>query len=1195
MATTINLQPGDGKNYKGHNGGLLSTAQIMSTAGGGAINETITDVLVDGIAISWDGADVMNAVDPIVGSTCELTFMVDTHAELNALRTLALGSEAETMLQLAWSNGDYWYGSLLPEETVTDVSDGPTTIKLRFADGLGLLKDIDFKDANGDPFSQGTTGISTGGNLLKWAYLALDKIPYHTQVSPVTSEWIRETPALEAISGVDSGTFGTFLSDTFTNAKSWDQDRSVDTTERDRRDLPQKRGFQSAYDVLVDICQTSGYRLVWNMRGWHFFSPLNYTGDYSVSSHTSFIWSRSDFSTIATGSQGFDTATGKTANAFDPRFDLDSYYHLSSAKTQFALPVGSTIATHLEVSGADVVTDNGDFFAKASNQPSWNIETGNRHKHSFSDLEIVEGAEMKMRFHSYIETVNYNDGGWLIPDTNQDRAGMKPCLVFRASVGTASGVQHWLDGPVKSAPENTKLTGAGADYFGQAWGVFDDATWSTDSSKLCYIPFNSFGHSDPVPEAISYLNAAGDEIYSFPMPFNAKLKNNETNVVKETTDYDRGEIDWVRSFIAPTGAGDMTGATLDIGIAVFSWDGEELFNSLDPSRATLHGSVGVDIITIENLFNPVQTNDIRMIRNFEVWNASFTLGTDRGDDRDYYNEGGRGSIPIRVIETRIASRNGALWGGAPGTINPYVSTGGGSFDADAEYRIRWNTSNTNVSNIDLLAEEWLRMLNGSAEGIQSDLIPKFDQVHQMLTPDMLAYTACLGGGTTYVLPTALEYRLSSGLNMAGYVADRRDAVSVIDKPPSLNKPRWLETTLAGGKGRPSTSVNPGTDVNNFFGKTTGGNNQVSLENQAALAAFENGFVHLDGIFGNTGSFAAGEWTGNTVNLSPATEGDVLTYTAASGWAPGTGGGGGLSTFSSGFTITDPVGTQTTGQTIATGADVEQYLVDMVVSYQKPRVTLSGWAFSGGKEHGTTGSDSTFTLAFTNDSNIDPAFTGTAAFTDTYMTNQTTTGITASDGSKTMAACSGTYLITNAATAGTGSSRSRGSAGKLTVSGFKDTNGDTILDPFGNSTETTNATVYYRSKVVRNSTNYAGGAIDLAGMNALWASVNAASTYFNVLSSNPWPSQQTSYGLNSITASDYAYVLVPESIWTYNGGTTTGLGTADIKTYSAGLAYSAPMDWCGTQTIEPQAGHPVKYHAIRVGQTGAMADLPIWFG
>lgn len=158
-------------------------------------------------------------------------------------------------------------------------------------------------------------------------------------------------------------------------------------------------------------------------------------------------------------------------------------------------------------------------------------------------------------------------------------------------------------------------------------------------------------------------------------------------------------------------------------------------------------------------------------------------------------------------------------------------------------------------------------------------------------------------------------------------------------------------------------------------------------------------------------------------------------------------------------VTDAAGNYSPGDVIPAGTSFETVFNNMMVSYQVPVLTLSGWT-TGTYEHGATFNDTSYTLAFTNDSNIDVGVNGTWTTSDTYITGDTGS-VAAADGSYSTTAFSGQLLVANTSV-GTGAYQRTGAAA-LTVNGFQDTNTDAI------NSQTKSSTVRFRYWIVDSAT------------------------------------------------------------------------------------------------------------------------------
>jgi len=203
------------------------------------------------------------------------------------------------------------------------------------------------------------------------------------------------------------------------------------------------------------------------------------------------------------------------------------------------------------------------------------------------------------------------------------------------------------------------------------------------------------------------------------------------------------------------------------------------------------------------------------------------------------------------------------------------------------------------------------------------------------------------------------------------------------------------------------------------------------------------------------------------NMLPggATAGQILQWNGTA-WVPVDPSSTGDDTIDADINVTDAAGNYTPGMTITAGTDFESIFRFMMESYQPPVMSLSDWS-TGTYEHGESYNDSTYTIAFTNDFNIDGAVNGTYTTTDTYLTGSSGTAFPI-DGPYTIPALSGTLLVTNT-NEGTGAIQRTGAA-SITVGGFQDTNGGSI------AARTASSTVRYRYWIVDYATQLTPDAI-----------------------------------------------------------------------------------------------------------------------
>lgn len=233
---------------------------------------------------------------------------------------------------------------------------------------------------------------------------------------------------------------------------------------------------------------------------------------------------------------------------------------------------------------------------------------------------------------------------------------------------------------------------------------------------------------------------------------------------------------------------------------------------------------------------------------------------------------------------------------------------------------------------------------------------------------------------------------------------------------------------------------------------------------ATAAPIVGDYIAWDGTFWVPTSVAAILDPGNLLPGGAST-GQILQWDGTS-WVPVDPSSTGDDTTDADINVTDTAGNYVPGMTIPAGTDFESIFRTMLVSFQQPVATLSDWT-SGIFEHGTAYSDDSFTLAFTNDSNLDNTANGTYVTTDTYITGGTGTAFPI-DGPYTIPAHAGTLLVTDTSE-GNGLVERTGAAA-LTVSGFTDTESSAV------NTVSASSTVRYRYWIVDNATQLTADAV-----------------------------------------------------------------------------------------------------------------------
>lgn len=316
-----------------------------------------------------------------------------------------------------------------------------------------------------------------------------------------------------------------------------------------------------------------------------------------------------------------------------------------------------------------------------------------------------------------------------------------------------------------------------------------------------------------------------------------------------------------------------------------------------------------------------------------------------------------------------------------------------------------------------------------------------------------------------------------------------------------------------------------------------------------------------------------EVTGGGVQFPSATTGQYLQYNGTE-WVSVdlTLTGGALV---SDIVVTDTVGNVTAGTTLTAGTTFETIFNDMMVSYQAPSMTLSGWT-TGTYEHGATFTDTNFTLAFSNDSNINTGVSAAWSFSDSFITNASGTAA-AADGSTSTGTITGELLVANTNVGVSPTSRS--SAAQLTVSGAQNTNGGTI------GSQTKSSTVRFRYWVLDSASVLANGASAVSTQVALTnADPNLNGAGSGVIESG-LISSVSNLGFTAAGSYDYVYFLLPQGFTINNitQNTSINLYAGDTADQTTAIIH------LGTMTVSNQHGKGVAMQLLRTKVSNAFAS------
>lgn len=280
---------------------------------------------------------------------------------------------------------------------------------------------------------------------------------------------------------------------------------------------------------------------------------------------------------------------------------------------------------------------------------------------------------------------------------------------------------------------------------------------------------------------------------------------------------------------------------------------------------------------------------------------------------------------------------------------------------------------------------------------------------------------------------------------------------------------------------------------------------------------------------------------------------------------------------------DPTETQlffTDPGTFTQGTSIESVLRQLLIHFQPPVMTLSGWT-SGTYEHGYSWSDTDFTLSFSNFSNVDVGDTGVAAFSDTYIANGTDLTVTAAASQTISFSRSGTLLVDNGTPAGqAGTATTRSNAAKLTLSSFTDTQGSSIQN------KSIGSTVRYRYWVISNTTRIDYGNLNSTNGTALITTSSSLSGSGTDTIESALLSSISNLSISSAGTYDYVYWIYPTA-WTVNN-INNPLGLPIYTGDTTGSTTEA-INYIGTFTLTNQYSADVSMTVLRTKNSGALGS------
>jgi len=248
----------------------------------------------EGFTIDWNNSSGFK--DELVSSSCAFTMYMTEVQRSYIMASAFSAKEQDLCVRIMKDNVPWWCGVVHTEEITEEVADGTIRVSFTASDGLGMLGNYDYKQADGSPYG----GNDTVSNIL---WNALSKLP-HTPLYALTGyEVLREYPIVRpvtdagntifSIAATDGNKYGTmdYLSaefSTFYRSSQSEEDKlfndKVMSISKFRPNV-----FTSSANVIKDVMASLGASICfaegrWNVYDKHTMVRSN-TGDVDVVNH----------------------------------------------------------------------------------------------------------------------------------------------------------------------------------------------------------------------------------------------------------------------------------------------------------------------------------------------------------------------------------------------------------------------------------------------------------------------------------------------------------------------------------------------------------------------------------------------------------------------------------------------------------------------------------------------------------------------------------------------------------------------------------------------------------------------------------------------------------------------------------------------------------------------------------------------
>ena len=327
-----------------------------------------------GFTLNWSGS-IDDVLQPIMSSSLTfsayLTEYERTHITLPCFSGREFRMFVRLYRQTPATETFEWAGIIHPEETTEEIQDGRILTTFMASDGIAALKNVDFKDSNGDIF-QTTQSEPSERALIYWLKEIVQKLPHwgiidaqlegevddgnhdyplfveHRLVRPVNDNY-NTFPSTDAVLDhyfLKSDSFYTRPKPSEGRSKGFERKRTQ------RRD-----NFTSTYDALHDICASLGATFCFSEGKFHLFDRERIiNGDDDTIGF--FEWTKDSNGLFTHSSLRNSNGTDEDTDPQVTYIDHIGANFLRGAARRGVYPVGSIAQVH-EGAGSDLIFRSG--------------------------------------------------------------------------------------------------------------------------------------------------------------------------------------------------------------------------------------------------------------------------------------------------------------------------------------------------------------------------------------------------------------------------------------------------------------------------------------------------------------------------------------------------------------------------------------------------------------------------------------------------------------------------------------------------------------------------------------------------------------------------------------------------------------------------------------------------------------------